>query len=122
MGTNQYYLELIFSGDSLAIDVNAVSVNNRFDRYSATTCGYGYLGDLLKDSENKRWMGPKRYDFSGEHNNSYSNHIKQDIFLAFQTDDCLLLHESSAESSYKGFLHYFHSAISNHLNSDVNVT
>ena len=28
-----------------------------------------------------------------------SDHIKQDIFLAFQTGDCLLLHESGAESS-----------------------
>ena len=28
-----------------------------------------------------------------------SNHTKQDIFLAFQTGGCLLLHESSAESS-----------------------
>ena len=37
-----------------------------------------------------------------------SDHIKQDIFLAFQTGGCLLPHESSAES-------YFHSAISNHL-------
>ena len=40
-----------------------------------------------------------------------SDHIKQDIVLAFQTGGCLLLHESSRES----FLHYFHSAISNHL-------
>ena len=44
-----------------------------------------------------------------------SDHIKQDIFLAFQTGGCLLLHESSAESSYMSFLHYFHSAINNHL-------
>ena len=28
-----------------------------------------------------------------------SDHIKQEIFLAFQTDGCLLLHESKAESS-----------------------
>ena len=28
-----------------------------------------------------------------------SNHIKQDIFLAFQASGCLLLHEGSAESS-----------------------
>ena len=28
-----------------------------------------------------------------------SDHIKQDIFLAFQSGGCLLLHESSAESS-----------------------
>ena len=59
---------IYLSGDSLALDINAVSVNGQFDRYSATNCSYGYLGDLLKDSENKRWMGPKRYDFSGEWN------------------------------------------------------
>ena len=39
------------------------------------------------------------------------DHIKQDIFLAFQTGSCLLLHESSAER----FLHYFYAAISNYL-------
>ena len=39
-----------------------------------------------------------------------SKHIQQHIFLAFEKGGCLLLHESSAESS-----HYFHSAISNHL-------
>ena len=42
-----------------------------------------------------------------------SDHIKQDIFLAFQTGGCLLLHESSAESW--SFLCFFHSAISTHL-------
>ena len=41
------------------------------------------------------------------------------IFLAFQTGGCLLLHESSAESSCMRFLYYFHSAISN---SDIHVT
>ena len=40
-----------------------------------------------------------------------SNHIKQYIFLAFQTGGCLLLHESSAESSCLSFLHCFHSAL-----------
>ena len=43
-----------------------------------------------------------------------SDHIKQEIFLAFQTGGCLLLYESSAESSCMSFLYYFHSAISNH--------
>ena len=32
-----------------------------------------------------------------------NNHIKQDIFLAFQTGGCLLLHGSSAESSCESF-------------------
>ena len=35
-----------------------------------------------------------------------SDHIKQDMFLTFQTGGCLLLHESSAESC-RSFLHYF---------------
>ena len=43
-----------------------------------------------------------------------SDHIKQDKFFAFQTGGCLLLHESSAESTCMSFLHYFHSAISSH--------
>ena len=46
--------------------MNSVNVNGQFDRYSVTVCGYGYLGDLMKDSENKRWMGPRRYDWSGK--------------------------------------------------------
>ena len=45
----------------------------------------------------------------------FSEHIKQDIFLAFQTGGCLLQHERSAESTCMSFLHFFHSAISNHL-------
>ena len=44
-----------------------------------------------------------------------SDHVQQDICWAFQTGGCLLLYESSAESSCMSFLHYFHKAISNHL-------
>ena len=51
-----------------------------------------------------------------------SDHIKQDIFLAFQTGGCLLLHKSSAECSCRSFLHYFHSAISDHLSIAISMT
>ena len=51
-----------------------------------------------------------------------SDHIQQDIFLALQTGDCLLLHESSAESSCMSFLHYFHSAMSNHLSIAISLS
>ena len=47
-----------------------------------------------------------------------SDHIKQDIVLAFQTGGFLLPHESSAES----FLCYFHSAISNHLSIAISMS
>ena len=49
-----------------------------------------------------------------------SIHIKQDIFLAFQTGCCLLLHESSAERPC--FLPYFHSAISSHLSIAISIS
>ena len=51
-----------------------------------------------------------------------SDHIKQAMFWAFQTGDCLLLNESSAER-YCGrtFLRYFHSAISNHLSISMSM-
>ena len=56
-----------------------------------------------------------------------SDHIKQDIFLAFQTGGCLLLDESIAESSCI-LLHessvesYFHSAIGNHLSIAISMS
>ncbi|KAJ4955621.1 hypothetical protein NE237_012404 [Protea cynaroides] len=34
-------------------------------RYAASFAGYGFYGDVIKESENYRWMGPKRYDYAG---------------------------------------------------------
>ena len=51
-----------------------------------------------------------------------SDLIQQDIFLALQTGGCLLLHESSAESLYISFLHFLHSAISNHLSIAISMS
>lgn len=55
----------IVIGDSLSMDVSSVHHNNMLLRYSVSLLGYGFYGDLIKDSEKKRWMGPARYDFSG---------------------------------------------------------
>uniref|UniRef100_A0A3Q0RHI1 Ceramide kinase n=1 Tax=Amphilophus citrinellus TaxID=61819 RepID=A0A3Q0RHI1_AMPCI len=55
----------IIVGDSQALDVSSVHHNNMFLRYSVSLLGYGFYGDVLTDSERKRWMGPARYDFSG---------------------------------------------------------
>ena len=51
-----------------------------------------------------------------------SDHIQQHIFWTLQTGGCLLLHESSADSSCMSFLHYFHSAISNHLSIAISMS
>ncbi|XP_071260684.1 ceramide kinase-like isoform X2 [Salvelinus alpinus] len=56
---------IIPAGDSQPMDVCSVHHNNTFLRYSISLLGYGFYGDVLADSERKRWMGPARYDFSG---------------------------------------------------------
>ncbi|XP_005168600.2 ceramide kinase isoform X1 [Danio rerio] len=52
-------------GDSQPMDVCSVHSDDRFLRYSVSLLGYGFYGDVLKDSERKRWMGPARYNISG---------------------------------------------------------
>ncbi|KAJ0961910.1 hypothetical protein J5N97_029738 [Dioscorea zingiberensis] len=34
-------------------------------RYAASFAGYGFYGDVIKESEKYRWMGPARYDYAG---------------------------------------------------------
>ncbi|KTF86437.1 hypothetical protein cypCar_00021938 [Cyprinus carpio] len=55
----------IIVGDSQAMDICSVHNEDRFLRYSVSLLGYGFYGDVLTDSERKRWMGPARYDISG---------------------------------------------------------
>ncbi|XP_058046562.1 ceramide kinase [Ahaetulla prasina] len=55
----------IIVGDNQPLDVCSVHRNNTFLKYCVSLLGYGFYGDVLKDSEQKRWMGPARYDFSG---------------------------------------------------------
>ena len=54
------------------MDVGTVHSDKEFVGYNLSMLGYGYYGDLLQDSEKHRWMGPKRYDFSGKFRGSYS--------------------------------------------------
>lgn len=55
----------IIVGDSLPMDVSSVHHAGALLRYSVSLLGYGFYGDIIKDSESKRWMGLIRYDFSG---------------------------------------------------------
>ena len=56
-------------GKQINVDVAAVhsvDEDNRLLKYCSSFLGYGYFGDILRDSEeNLRWMGPKRYDWAG---------------------------------------------------------
>ncbi|XP_044633576.2 ceramide kinase isoform X1 [Equus asinus] len=55
----------IILGDSLPLDVSSVHHNSTLLRYFVSLLGYGFYGDIIKDSEKKRWMGLARYNFSG---------------------------------------------------------
>ncbi|KAJ3680586.1 hypothetical protein LUZ60_016864 [Juncus effusus] len=40
-------------------------MNSPTIHYAASFLGYGFYGDVIKESEKYRWMGPSRYDFAG---------------------------------------------------------
>ena len=42
-----------------------VDTEDRQHRFAVCVASYGYMGDLMKDSERLRWMGPARYNLAG---------------------------------------------------------
>lgn len=57
-------LNIIF-GDKLGLDLVSVYDEERLLRLYASVLSYGYLGDVVHHSDRHRWMGPRRYDYSG---------------------------------------------------------
>lgn len=57
------------------LDLSSVSNQNGLLKFYASIISYGFLGDVAIESEKFRWMGPKRYDYSGNINNNYPNYI-----------------------------------------------
>lgn len=57
-------LKIIY-GNTLGLDLVSVYNENKLLRLYASIISYGYLGDVLNESEKYRWMGPKRYEYSG---------------------------------------------------------
>ncbi|XP_013417382.1 ceramide kinase isoform X1 [Lingula anatina] len=55
----------IIIGETVGVDVCSIHQENQILRYCVSMLAYGYFGDVLIDSEKHRWMGPKRYDWSG---------------------------------------------------------
>ncbi|KHN75077.1 Ceramide kinase [Toxocara canis] len=54
----------IAMGSQCPVDVCTVHRGDDLMRISANAISYGWLGDVLADSELYRWMGPFRYQFS----------------------------------------------------------
>ncbi|KOC62165.1 Ceramide kinase [Habropoda laboriosa] len=57
-------IHVIF-GESTGLDISSVHKDQTLLRLYASMLSYGYLGDVIRDSEKFRWMGPQRYDYSG---------------------------------------------------------
>ncbi|XP_067944520.1 ceramide kinase-like [Watersipora subatra] len=82
----------IVVGDSMAIDVCSVrhGYSGQLLRFCVSMLAYGFYGDVLRDSETFRWMGPNRYNYSGFRtflkNKSYQADISYLPSQALQTD------------------------------------
>jgi ceramide kinase len=55
----------IVLGQTTGLDLSSVTNDKGIIKFYASVMSYGYLGDLLYESESLRWLGPKRYEYSG---------------------------------------------------------
>lgn len=62
-------IHIIF-GETVGLDLSSVHSNEALLKLYASIVSYGYLGDVIRDSEKFRWMGPQRYDYSGKECNN----------------------------------------------------
>lgn len=53
-------------GSKCAVDVATVHEGRKLLKVSANAISYGWLGDVLRDSEHYRCLGPIRYQYSGK--------------------------------------------------------
>ncbi|XP_065349487.1 ceramide kinase [Cloeon dipterum] len=87
-GTNDVQTAIlhIILGDKRGMDLCGLRTNEKHLRFVASVISYGYLGDVMKDSENYRWMGPKRYEYSGFKkffaNRGYEGELKMKLKLS----------------------------------------
>lgn len=66
------------------IEIDVCSVHSIQDdepmRFVSTFVAYGYFGDVVRESERFRWMGPSRYDLTGVNNliknRTYKGHVR----------------------------------------------
>ncbi|XP_075147003.1 ceramide kinase [Haematobia irritans] len=52
-------------GQRRGLDVCSIRNNEGIIRFCTSAMGYGYLGDVAAKSEKYRWMGTKRYEYTG---------------------------------------------------------
>lgn len=63
------------TGSRCRVDACTVHEKKGLVRVSADAISYGWLGDVLRDSERYRWLGPLRYQWSGQFISSLTPHF-----------------------------------------------
>ncbi|GAB4813614.1 hypothetical protein N2152v2_000660 [Parachlorella kessleri] len=62
-------------GDGMPLDVLRIDTADGHHEFATCMASYGFMGDLMEESERYRWLGPKRYDLIGAkmlaHNRAY---------------------------------------------------
>ena len=61
----QLTLHMLHAMFRMPLDVLRVDTEDMRHRFAVCVASYGYMGDLMKDSEKLRWMGPARYNIQG---------------------------------------------------------
>lgn len=78
----------IILGNQIKVDVCSIHSieNDKLLRFVSTFAAYGYFGDVIRESEKLRWLGPSRYDLTGFSsllkNRTYRGHLR--IFVSDQ--------------------------------------
>lgn len=74
-------------GLSRGLDVCSVSNQSGLIRFCTSIMGYGYLGDVAATSEKYRWMGGKRYEYTGIKAFLANRGYEAEIHLLCDNDD-----------------------------------
>ncbi|XP_017771467.1 PREDICTED: ceramide kinase [Nicrophorus vespilloides] len=79
-------LHIIFGG-RIGLDLVSVYDETKLLRLYASVLSYGYLGDVAHSSDKYRWLGPKRYDYSGFKKLIYNMGYEGEIAMLSEKDD-----------------------------------
>lgn len=89
-------------GQRRGLDVCSIRNNEGIIRFCTSAMGYGYLGDVAAKSEKYRWMGTKRYEYTGVKsfllNRGYEAEVKM-LLNSDQLDGSSATTESSANEN-----------------------
>ncbi|XP_061391572.1 ceramide kinase [Musca vetustissima] len=74
-------------GRKRGLDVCSIRNTDGIIRFFASTMGYGYLGDVAAKSEKYRWMGTKRYEYTGVKSFLLNRGYEAEVKILLSEDD-----------------------------------